>query len=200
MLMTQPFLRWIAPLVIALTFAGCATTYVKPTTMMNPPPAEPFSAFQHFEVKKISMGAPYSGQDANEAALKKIQENFDARVNPVVADWNAKTGAATDGRTLLIEPRIQDIKFVNGTARFWGGAMSGSSAVVLKIKFTDKASGKEIADPEFYQRAAAMGGAWTFGATDNNMLVRIAEVASDYIKANYDKAVGGRTGAEEQPK
>jgi hypothetical protein len=197
---TSLLFRWIAPLAVALALAGCATTYVNPTTLNNPPPAEAWSAFQRFEVKPIAMGAPYSGQEANEAALKKIQENFSLRVDPLIAGWNAKAGNQSAGRTLVFEPRIQDIKFVNGTARFWGGAMSGSSAVVLKIKITEKESGKEIAHPEFYQRAAAMGGAWTFGATDNNMLVRIAEVAARYLQGNYDRAVGGPTGAEELKK
>ena len=193
-------LRWFAPVTLALAFSGCATTYVNPTTLTNPPPAEAWSAFQKFEVKPITMGAPYSGQEANEAALKKIQQNFSLRVDPVIAGWNSKSEGQTGGRTLLIEPRIQDIKFVNATARVWGGAMAGSSAVVLKVRFTDKETGKEIANPEFYQRAAAMGGAWTFGSTDNNMLVRIAEVATGYIQANYDRAVGGPTGAEKLEK
>ena len=182
----------------AVMLSGCATTYIGTDKLMNPPPSEAFSAFQQFEVKPIQMGAPYAGQEANDKALVKIQENFDLRVNPVVTAWNAKAPESGTGRTLVIEPRIQDIKFVNATARVWGGAMAGSSAVVLKIKFTDKATGAVIAEPEFFQRAAAMGGAWTFGATDNNMLVRITEVASEYISGNYASAVGGRTGAEQE--
>jgi hypothetical protein len=42
-----------------------------------------------------------------------------------------------------------------------------------------------------------MGGAWSVGGTDNGMLERIADVAQDYLKRNYDQAVGGPTGAEE---
>lgn len=187
--------RWFVSLIVITAFAGCATN-IKLDTTMNPPPAEAWSAFQHFEVKPIAMTEPYTGQEANEKALKKIQDNFDLRVNPLVESWNTKAGADAAGRTLVIEPRIQDIKFINATARVWSGAMSGSSAVILKIRFVDKATGTVVAEPEFYQRAAAMGGAWSFGSTDNNMLIRIATVASDYIAGNYDKAVGGRTGAE----
>lgn len=137
-------------------------------------------------------------QEANEKARRKIQENFDLRVNPLVAEWNAGADDAGEVRTLLIEPAIQDIKFVNATARVWAGAMAGSSAVVLRMKLTDAATGEEVAHPEFYQRAAAMGGAWTFGSTDNNMLVRITELPAQYLRANYAEAVGGPTGKREE--
>ena len=181
--------------VVALS--GCATTYIKADATTNPPPAQPLSAFSDFEVSPIAMSAPYKGQEANEKALKKIQENFDLRVNPKIAAWKSNASAPA-GRTLRIQPYIQDIKFVNATARVWGGAFSGSSAVVLRIRLIDASTGAEIAHPQFFQRAAAMGGAWTLGATDNNMLVRIAELASGYLEANYRAAVGGPTGAREE--
>ena len=53
-----------------------------------------------------------------------------------------------------------------------------------------------IASPLFFARAAAIGGRWTFGVTDNLMLVRIADRFTDYLAANYATAVGGPTGAE----
>lgn len=174
---------------------GCATK-IHADAISNPRPAEALSAFEHFELLPIKMSAPYSGQEANERALVKIQQNFDFRARPLIDSWNAKAGAAEGGRTLVIAPYIQDIKFISGGARVWAGAMAGSSAVVLKMRLYDKATGRTIAEPEFFQRAAAMGGAYSFGATDNNMLVRIAEIAANYLSANYAAAVGGPTGAE----
>jgi len=53
-----------------------------------------------------------------------------------------------------------------------------------------------IASPLFFARAAAMGGRWTFGVTDNLMLTRVADRFTDYLAANYATAVGGPTGAE----
>jgi hypothetical protein len=175
-----------------LVFQGCATTYVDPQSNMNPPPTEAFSSFHHFKIVPIAMGEPYAGQTANERALVKIQENLDLRLNPVLTSWNA--AGDPSGRVLLIQPEIQDIKFISGGARFWAGAMAGSSAVVMRVKFIDEATGQEIAHPEFYQRAAAMGGAYSMGGTDNNMLIRIASLVSDYTVNNHPKAVGGPTG------
>jgi hypothetical protein len=186
----------LAPLLLA----GCATTYIKADATSNPPPRIAFNAFDHFEVRPIAMGAPYKGQEANDKALIKIQENFDLRVNTLFSGWNDRRGNAAPTRTLLVEPRIQDIKFVNATSRFWGGALAGSSAVVMKVRFSDAATGDIVAEPEFFQRAAAMGGAWSLGATDNNMLVRIADLAYQYIQNNYSRAVGGPTGATPEKK
>ena len=186
-------------LILALStlafLSGCATTYIKADATTNPPAAQALSAFAKFEVRPIAMGAPYKGQEANEKALKKIQENFDLRVNPKVTAWSAN--ASTSGKTLRIEPYIQDLKFVNATARVWSGAMSGSSAVLLRMRLIDASTGAEVAHPQFFQRAAAMGGAWTLGATDNNMLVRITELAAKYLESNYNSPTTTPTGAPE---
>lgn len=196
--MTLP-LRFASILVamVALTCSGCATKVKSNVTQTarNPAPAEKFSAFTRFELKPVALAAPYAGQEANEAALKKIQENADARLIPLVADWN-KRAAAQPARTLVIQPTVTEIKFINGTARFWTGALAGSSIVVIETRFIEKETGRQIAKPEFYSRAAAMSGAWSFGGADNAMLVRIANRLADYVAGNYDAAVGGATGAE----
>ena len=62
------------------------------------------------------------------------------------------------------------------------------------MKLTDQDTGQVIAEPEFYQHAEGMAGAWTFGAADNSMLVRSASLALDYLKDNHATAQGGRTG------
>lgn len=182
---------------LGVAFSGCATQ-VKSTvvnTARNPAPAEKFADFTRFELAPLAMPAPYAGQRANEAAKKKIQENVDLRLIPLIASWN-RLGAAKPARTLVIEPTITEIKFINGGVRFWTGAMAGSSMVVLDTRITEKETGRVIAKPEFYARAAAMAGAWSVGGADNAMLVRIANRLSDYLTVNYDAAVGGVTGAD----
>ncbi len=197
--MTSKILFSSLVLALSFVFGGCATQVKSKvaTTARNPAPAEKFSAFTRFELVPLAMPAPYAGQDANEAAKKKIQENVDARLVPLIAEWN-KLGAERPARTLVIEPVITEIKFINGAARFWAGAMAGSSMVVIKTRITEKETGRLIAEPEFYARAAAMAGAWSIGGADNAMLPRAANRLSDYVAANYDAAVGGATGADIQ--
>ena len=95
-----------------------------------------------------------------------------------------------------MQPSIEELKFVSGGNRAWAGAFAGSSAVRMRVRFSDKATGAVVAEPEFYQRAAAMGGAYTFGGSDNAMLVRIASVIEEYARRNHAQAVGGPTGLE----
>jgi len=183
-------------LVVATALLGGCVTHINTDITQNPPPAEKFSGFTRFELAKVALVAPYAGQEANERALAKVQENVSLKADPLLRGWNATGAAATPVRTLVVTPVITEIKFISGGSRFWAGAFAGSSAVILTGKITEKESGKAIATPMFYARAAAMGGAWTFGATDNLMLSRVADRFTDYLAANYGAAVGGPTGAE----
>ena len=146
-------------------------------------------------MSKIAHAPPYAGQEANEKALVKIQENVSLKMTPTLEGWN-RTASGGVTRTLLIEPTVTEIKFINATSRVWAGAMAGSSAVILKVRITEKETGKVIAEPHFYARAAAYSGAFSIGAADNAMLIRIATRVTDYLQANFNEAVGGRTGAE----
>lgn len=166
---------------------GCVTN-IKPSTPQNPAPAERFSAFNRFEVTPLK--SANSEVAAYQDALAKIQENIDDRLKSRLDRWNAKP-IDTPPRTLLIEPVITDLKFVGGGKRFFAGAFAGSSAVVMRARFIDKETGLELAYPEFYAHAAAMGGAFSVGGTDNAMLVRIANSLAVYVFSNYRQAVGG---------
>lgn len=193
----HPITIILVTLAVAL---GACVTHIKTSVTHNPPPAEKFSAFTKFEISKVELAPPYAGQEANEKALVKIQENVSHVIDTKLGEWNAIGASSATTRTLLIEPKITEIKFISGAPRFWVGPFAGSSAVILTANITEKESGEVIASPIFYARAAAMSGAWTFGAMDNVMLVRIANRLTNYLIANYPAAVGGITGAEPQAK
>lgn len=178
----------IASLICA-SLCACVT-HINVATRSNPPPREKFADFNAFELQPLQVAAEYQGKE--DAAVAKIQEHLNGILLPVLRQWSQPAAA---GRVLVVSPRIEAIKFVGGGARFFVGALAGSSAVIMKVRYTDKATGAVIADPQFYQRAAAMSGAWTIGAQDNNMLKRIVNVATDYTQRNYQAAVGGPTGA-----
>jgi hypothetical protein len=164
----------------------------------NPPPTNPLAGYDKYEFAALRMDAPYAGQAPNEKAKAKMQQFFDAETAPIVAQWNTEATGGTRGQSLAIEPRVEKIKFIGGGARFWAGALAGDSYVVIKVKVTEQPSGTVLAEPEFYQRAAAMSGAWTFGAQDNDMLHRIVTLMNHYLEANYREAVGGPTGYDPQ--
>lgn len=178
---------------------GDVVGYIEAKEINNPPPKAALESFDRFEIAKITMEAPYAGQGANEQAKERLQINLDERTTPLLAEWNAKEPKHSPPRTLKIEPAIRHVKFISGKARFWAGAFAGGTAVLMTVKLSDAASGEVIAEPEFYQHANAMGAAWSFGATDKTMLVRVTDLISNYLKSNYVMAVGGPTGKGDKP-
>ena len=190
--------KYLVPITLAavsVLLHGCAT-HISSDVVQNPPPLEKFSDFTRFEMAEVKVLPPYAGQEANEKALVKIRENVTAKMRPVLEQWNAAGAKSVPQRTLLIEPVVPEIKFVNATARVWSGAMAGSSAVILRARITEKESGRVIATPEFFARAAAISGSLSLGSADNVMLVRIANRLTDYLQANYAGAIGGPSGKD----
>lgn len=151
---------------------------------MNAPATVALNAFQHFEMAPVAMGAPFAGQKGNEAAKTMLQANLDERVGTVLAEWNAKAGAG--GRTLRIQPEIRYVRFITGGKRFFAGGLAGGSSVMVKVRLTDADTGQLVGEPDFYQHANAIGAAWSFGATDKTMLIRIASMLRGYLQSNYE--------------
>ncbi len=174
-------------LTLALTLAACVT-HIAPSRSQNPAPSEAFARYARFEL------TPLRGADgevtAQSAAMAKIQASINERLGPRINAWNAKPTTG-DTRTLVIEPVVTQLKFVGGGKRFWAGSSAGSSAVILRARFSDKATGTEVANAEFYAKAAAMGGAYSMGGTDNAMLDRIGNSLAVYVIENHASAVGG---------
>jgi len=179
---------------LALSSSVLASETIEAGTTTNPAPAVAFATFDRFEVASIAMGSPYAGQNANDVALKDLQADLDRRVEPWLNAKNSEPSKSDPPRVLLIEPRIEKVKFIGTSARIWAGAFAGSSAVLLRVRISDKATGAVIAEPEFYQHAAGMAGAWSFGAADKAMLERTASLVADYLQSNFSQAVGGPTG------
>ncbi|MFZ6657759.1 hypothetical protein [Undibacterium sp. TJN19] len=134
------------------------------------------------------------GYAGDMSGLTKINENIQKDMASYVDTWNKRPD---NGRTLIIEPIVEEMQFKHGAKRILLGPLAGSSGVLLRLKITD-ATGVTIASPEFFQRAGAMAAGFIFGVHDNLMLTRVANLATDYIIANYTTAKGGPTGADEK--
>lgn len=175
--------------------AALAGEEIRPSVERNAPPAVQLDQYQRFDLKPVELAPAYADHPANRKALGALQENVDQRLGQWTAQRNAQ--AAADGaRTLRLEPVVEKVRFISGGKRFWAGAFAGSSQILLKLRLVDAASGEVVAEPEFYQHARGMAGAWTVGGADNAMLARVASLAQDYVTANYAAAVGGATGWE----
>lgn len=167
--------------IAALFMSGCATNLTKPAAAPQPASVK-FGTFANVEMAALVVESPYDESGANRKAAKKIEELLQRDMAMVFPELNSTE--LKPGKTLLIKPRIKEIKFIGGAARFWVGAMAGSSAVLMDTTFVDKDSGEIIAQPEFYDQAAATGGSWSVGATDNMMLDNVVRQIISYSTAN----------------
>jgi hypothetical protein len=195
---SSTLIKFVSLAAVCAMVSSCATQVASDVVNIaqNPPPSEAFSNFTAFEIEPVTLGEVYKGQEANEKALIKIQENLDLRTVALLKSWNQVASDSDTTRTLRFTPKITEIKFISGGARFWAGAMAGSSIVVIKLEVLDVENNTLIGEPEFYSKANAYAGAYSIGGADNAMLVRIANRVGDYISGNYDEAVGGATGSD----
>jgi hypothetical protein len=173
-------------LLASMLLAACGSN-VRPDRTQNPPPSEPLANFQHFELAPLKT-APDAGE--NVEAVKSIDTHLKEKLGPLATSWSSSTPG---GRTLRIEPTIEQMKFVSVTSHIFAGPFAGSSGVVMNIRLVDADTGKLVAEPQFYQRTPGIAGA--YGA-DYGMLVRIATVAEQYMQRNRQAAVGGPTGLD----
>lgn len=170
---------------------GCATK-VKATALENPAPAEAFSAYGRIELKPTVFKAGYT---ADFAGLAKIDENIKKDLASPLETWNKRPA---NGRTLVIEPIVEALEFQHGAKRVLLGPLAGSSGVLLRLKISDGKTGTTVASPEFFQRAGAWAAGFVVGVHDNLMLTRVANLATNYVTANYARAQGGPTGADDK--
>ncbi len=177
--------------------ASIAGEKIVASSTQNPPPAVALSSYDRFEMTELAMDKPYAGQKVNDKARDTLAVHVQGQVLPWVIEKNALAAKNEPPKLLRIEPRIDKIKTVSKAVRFWAGAMSGKSRVLVKVKLVDAASGDVIAEPEFYQHAGAMAGAYSMGGADQGMLERVAGLVADYLRGNYEAAVGGCTGLPE---
>jgi hypothetical protein len=162
----------------------------------NAPPANKLAGYAGYELAAVQMEADIAANKNADKVLARVNESMRKEVEPILIDWNAKAASAANTNKLLLEPRIISLHKPSGANRFFAGAFSGQSRIVVKVRIVEQPSGKLIGEPEFYQHANAIAGAWTVGATDNKMLDRIATLVAGYLRGNYEQAVGSETGYE----
>lgn len=187
---SNKYLLLASGLLASILLQGCATK-VKASSTSNPAPTEAFSAYGRIEVKHAFFKSGYKG---DEGGLEKIDQNMVKNLAPSLEAWNKRPA---NGRTLIIEPIVEELQFQHGAKRVLLGPLAGSSGVLMHVKISD-ASGVMVATPEFFQRADAMAAGFLLGVHDNLMLTRVADLASQYIISNYDRAQGGPTGADDK--
>ena|SRR5690348_1154168 len=170
--------RIAALLSSVLLLAGCATQIHDQNQTITPSKVK-LGQFKRVTIKPIDTSAV---PDIEDKVTQRLQESLSKCMAVVFKGIKPFDQRAAD---LVIEPSIVDIKKVNVAQRIFFGAMAGSSAALLKVRFVDYRRKDVLAEPVFYAKSNAFAGAYSVAATDNDMLARLPLEACDYGRDNY---------------
>lgn len=183
----KKFFKPVLMVLLTISIASCATNLSKPAGPREPSKVK-FSKFKAVQMKEIEIAPKFAEHPANQKAAKKVEDILFERMNSSFRGLKriekGDDFKKSSKRTLQITPVVKEVKFIGGGARFFAGALAGSSAILMEVTYTDSSTGKVIAKPEFYSQGNAYAGAYTFGTTDNLMLERIANLIHQYSVDN----------------
>ena len=183
--------RFLSPVVAIALLAGCASdpgarreSIVKEQSKQLPAPTTPLSSYKRFELKPIDMVDSVAKDQAKAAVAKDLGARLQAVMQPLLTRWNT---ASADGpaKTLIVQPRVTQLRVVHGVTRAFAGAMAGDSSITMDLELRDAATGAVLAKPSISRNANAMAGAWSFGATDQNLLDYITNIAAEYLQSHH---------------
>ncbi len=180
-----PGARLMAVLLLGGLLAGCATN-IHPRDETIQPSKAPLGGFATVAMRPLMVEA-MEGDSGDIAAVRHIEHTLRGcmlAIFPGLIFGPQVEAAAGFGQGLLIEPDLVALKKVGTAERIWVGPMAGSSAVLLRLRFTDAHTKVVLAEPVFYSKASAWGGAFSFGASDNAMLSRLTSDACQYSRRN----------------
>jgi hypothetical protein len=87
------------------------------------------------------------------------------------------------GDALLVKGSVVNMRIVSGAARFWVGAMAGSSDMSVKLTFADSSTGKVVREKLLSSANNPFGAAWSFGSSDRSLPADMGRIIGEYIAA-----------------
>jgi hypothetical protein len=176
---------------LAMLVVGCAADPVKMNQVAQEEsqrlakPSKPLSSYGRFELNTMQLAEAVTDKADKVAIARQLEEKIKARLQPLLDEWQAAGNKKPNSGMLLIQPKVEQLRIVSGGARFWVGAMAGDSFIDMDMDIIDAESNTSLARPRINRSASAMGGGWSVGATDKNLLDYIAEIAYQYLVENY---------------
>jgi hypothetical protein len=147
-------------------------------------PTRALSSFAHYELLPATLSDGVRAESDKVAYAEKLEGMLADQIQPLLSQWE-QTGGGSGSGTLQVQPEIQGLKIVSGGNRLWLGAMAGSSTIDMNLTLIDAETGDVVAAPRVMRSADAMAGGWSRGATDQNLLYYIADIARLYMVENY---------------
>lgn len=174
---------------LAAAIAGCSTDSFDPVEE-NPPPAEPFNHFGQFQLKPVALYPDEAQHDYSQSAATAINNDLQPTLGILLDSWDKGSG-----RTLQVAPFVERISFDAEPNGFLAGTSAGRALVVMRVTFTDEATGALVANPVFFQHGFGWGTSATVDESDSATLAGIVDLITEYTRDNYQEAIGGPSGA-----
>jgi hypothetical protein len=183
----------LIPALLVLGLVACASDPAKrqevaqtEATRMRAPEIA-LDSFDHFELAPIGTSPDVASDPRKVAVAQDLATRLEARLRPLLDQWNASAPAGAAKRTLMIQPTVASMHVVSTAARFWLGAMSGDSYIDLDLTLVDAQTKALVANQRIHRNANAMAGAWSFGASDRNLADYIVDIAYEYLASHHAK-------------
>ena len=175
--------------IFSLVFSGCASNQSGQQDAANKPVVPLDKPYTKLLVSEIEASPELKStydqqlktyQSTLIASLKKTDKFNDVQENYT-------PGSVVNG-ALIVKPLLKDMRIAGGAARFFAGAMAGSSYMYIELSLIDSGNQAVLRKEELSSANNPFAAVWTSGATDQSLPSDMAEITAKYI----DQAVPGK--------
>jgi len=147
-------------------------------------PSQPLSSFGQFELKPMELTAAIQGNQSKVKVAQEFESKLQARLLPLLQQWQAQEGSPRTGGTLVIRPKLTEFYIAGAALRFIGGGYVRPTNIEMDLELADAATGTVIANPHI-MRSAGQGA--SFRSSDRAQMDYAVEIAYQYLVDNYQK-------------
>ncbi len=182
-------MKKIVVLMLVGLMVGCASSPEKRAQVAQEESAKlsatkkPLVSYQKYKLEKMAYSDAVANDESKLKVTQQLAQKLESKLSPLLNQWQQQ--ATSGDRLLILKPKVLSLRVISGGARFWAGGFAGDSFISMEIEMVDAASGETIASPVAVRNASALGGAWSIGATDRNLLDYIVDIAHQYLVDNY---------------
>ena len=146
-------------------------------------PEVQLATYGSFELLPTAISPDVASRKERVPVAEQVGQKLEARVRPLIQDWESRATAEQRGRVLQIKSTIVELKVVD--AGIFRSAWAGDSYITLQMVLTDKESGRVIADPTIKKTAGAWGAAMSAGSSDKSLADYVVGIAYQYLVDNH---------------
>ena len=140
--------RFLVPVVAVVLLSGCASNSARRVKVATEEsarlsaPTTPLSSYGRFDLKPMEMSVDVATDAAKAAVATDLEARVHARVQPVLAQWNAQgANSPASDKVLTVQPRALKIRIIGGATRLFAGALAGESSIDMDLELRDEATG-----------------------------------------------------------